>query len=183
MTQMNTLGYAFFTNGDYNLNIIGVRDKNLNTNTFNDDIYIVYKVKGNWVMDSYPITTKPGYKSLLNPMNPKGTGIMVPGQYRGAYKLGLHRGEYLALVQVKPIKVYRDNNRDTIIDLNPKTIDEGYFGGNIHKAGRDSKIVDDWSALCQVFKRSKDYDKFIELCKISEKLYGNSFTYTLLNDW
>jgi len=181
--QMRKLGYRFFTSGDYNLNIIGIRNKTLNTNTFNDEIHIIYKVNGKWVDDRYPITTEPGYRLLKTPLNNKGCAILVPGQYNSCYQLGLHKGQYTALVQRGLVRVYRDNNRDQIVDLNPKTIDEGYFGINIHKAGVDSKIVDNWSGGCQVFKRKSDFDKFIAVCKKSSANYGNKFTYTLLNDW
>lgn len=182
-SQMRKLGYRFFTNGDYNLNIIGIRNKQLNTNTFNDELHLIYKVGGKWVDNRFEITTEPGFRLLKNPMNSKGCAILVPGQYNGCYQLGLHKGKYTALVQRAPVKVYRDSNRDTIVDMNPRTIDEGYFGINIHKAGTDSKIVDNWSGGCQVFKREVDFNKFIEVCKRSSKLYGNKFTYTLLNDW
>ena len=44
--------------------------------------------------------------------NVKGTAILVPGQYRGAYKIGFHKGKYKALVQAKPVKLYIDNDKD-----------------------------------------------------------------------
>ena len=39
-----------------------------------------------------------------------------------------------------------------------------------------------YSAGCQVFADPKDFAKFIELCKKQSTLYGNSFTYTLLDE-
>lgn len=182
-SQMRKLGYRFFTNGDYNLNIIGIRNKTLNTNTFNDEIHIIYKVNGIWRDDRYPITTDPGFQSLKLPLNSKGCAILVPGQYNSCYKIGLHKGQYTALVQAAPVKVYRDNDKDNILDMNPKTVDEGVFGINIHKSGTDSKVVDNWSGGCHVFKRKADFDKFINLCKKAKSIYGNKFTYTLLEDW
>ena len=38
------MDYAFFTTGDYNLNIFGIRNKNLQTDTFNDYICLAYRV-------------------------------------------------------------------------------------------------------------------------------------------
>jgi hypothetical protein len=181
--RLHELGYQFFSSGDYNLNIVGIRYSNTNTNRFTDEIHVIYKVNGRWVHDVYQATTKPGTASLLNPTNSKGTAILVPGQYRSSFKLGYHKGKYLALVQTKPLKVYRDGDRDKVLDLNPKTIDEGIYGINIHKSGRDSVIVDNWSAGCQVFKRSSDFNRFITICNKSKDLYGNSFTYTLLDKW
>ena len=37
------LGYAFFENGNHNLNIIGIRTKDMESNSFNDFIAIAYK--------------------------------------------------------------------------------------------------------------------------------------------
>ena len=92
--------------------------------------------------------------------------------------LGYHKGQYEALIQRGLVQVYRDNNRDNILDF--ASIQEGIFGINIHKAGVDSAYVDNWSAGCQVFKRSSDFMAFMEICKKSAALYGNKFTYTLL---
>ena len=51
---------------------------------------------------------------------------------------------------------------------------------NIHKAGRDSTWVENWSEGCQVFKRVKDFDGFMKIVKKAAKIHGNSFTYTLI---
>jgi len=182
-SRMKKLGYAFFDTGDYNLNIIGIRNKTLNTNTFNDEMYVIYRIGNQWVENAFPITTEPGFKSLTELQNKKGAAILVPGQYRGCWTIGKHRGQYEALVQCKSVKVYRDANKDKKVDMNPKTIDEGVFGINMHKAGADSKIVDNWSAGCQVFKRACDFQSFMSIVKKSAKLYGNKFSYTLLDDW
>jgi hypothetical protein len=59
-------------------------------------------------------------------------------------------------------------------------IAEGVFGINIHKAGADSTYVENWSEGCQVFKRVKDFDEFMKICKRAAKIHGNKFSYTLL---
>jgi hypothetical protein len=82
------------------------------------------------------------------------------------------------LKQAKPVKVYRDANKDMTYDT--KTITEGVYGINIHKAGADSTYVENWSEGCQVFKKSADFDEFMLLVKKAATLHGNSFTYTLL---
>ena len=63
-------------------------------------------------------------------------------------------------------------------------INKGFFGINIHRSNpyTESYLVDRWSAGCQVFKRVKDYNEFLELCKSSALIYGNSFTYTLITE-
>ena len=178
-------GYAYFTQGAYNLNIIGVRAAGHNvTNSFDDVLVLTYKSPtGQWQRQIYNITTDPGRYYVLNPCTRKGTAILVPGQYRGAYKIDKHRGKYLALCQRKPVKVYRDNNRNEIYDWDPNTLEEGLFGINIHKAGRLSKRVDTWSAGCQVLASETDFKAFMNYCtKQIQNKHGESFTYTLLRE-
>lgn len=178
-------GYAYFTIGDYNLNIIGVRKNNNNkaTNKFDDVLVVIYKVDDKWVRKCFDITTEPGTYYLEHPINADGTGILVPNQYRSTWKIGMHQGKYKALVQVKPVKVFRDGNKDLKYDLDYNVTKEGMFGVNIHKAGKASKQVDKWSAACQVFANEQDFDEFMKLCnKQIEVDGGNSFTYTLVNE-
>ena len=80
--------------------------------------------------------------------------------------------------QAKNVKVYRDANKDLKFD--EAKIDEGVFGINIHKAGADSTYVENWSEGCQVFKRSKDFEEFMTICRKARDIHGNSFTYTLI---
>ena len=180
----NRLGYSYFTKGSYNLNIIGIRSKGDKvTNLFDDYLVLIYKNNnGKWTRKIYQITTDPGIVFMKNPSNPKGTAILVPGQYRAAWMIAKHRGKYNALCQRKNVDVYRDNNKNDIYDFKPETIDNGVFGINIHKAGNASKRVDNWSAGCQVFANDSEFTTFMEFCKKQKDLYGNTFTYTLLNE-
>ena len=176
-------GYVFFDKGEYNLNIIGVRKSgNLITNGFDDYIVVVFKNKRGWQKLYYPATTEPGSYYMYTVPNKVGTAIMVPGQYRGAYKIGKHQGKYKALVQIKPVKVYRDKNKDSFYDMEPETIQNGVFGINIHKAGNASKRIDKWSAGCQVIANNNDFKSFMQLCEKAANLYGDTFTYTLINE-
>ena len=48
---MDSKGYKYFENGDYNLNIIGIRNSdtaNMVTNKFDDTNTISYKIDGEW---------------------------------------------------------------------------------------------------------------------------------------
>ena len=58
----------------------------------------------------------------------------------------------------------------------------GNYGINIHKAGQNSQDVDKWSAGCQVFQKSNDFADFMDLTTKHRNLYGNSFTYTLIDE-
>lgn len=183
----NKLGYAYFTKGSYNLNIIGIRSdqKNIVTNKFDDVLVVIYKNSNGWQRKIFSITTDPGLKTMLSPINKKGTAILAEGQYRGAYKLDKHNGKYKALCQrIKPVKVYRDNNKNKIYDFTPEIAEEGMFGINIHRSNETwtRETVDGYSAGCQVFNNPKEFKSFIYLCETAANLFGNSFTYTLLNE-
>jgi len=91
----------------------------------------------------------------------------------------LHQGKYPALGQKGLIRLYRDADKDLEYDED-KIVDSHNDGINIHKAGQDSTWTDHWSHGCQVFKRAKDFDEFMKVCRKAEKLHGNSFTYTLI---
>ena len=177
-------GYAFFTKGEYNLNIIGVRHKGAKvTNHFDDCLVVIYNT-GNEknVKRVFTCTTLPGKKAMEHPMQVKGTAILKEGQYRGAWKIGYHKGKYKALCQAKPVPVYRDGNKDDKFDLNPISIDRGIFGINIHKAGDNSTLVDGWSYGCTVLAKSLDFNALMRLAERSASIFGNSFTYTLINE-
>jgi len=184
-TAIKAKGYVWFsdlTNKGYNVNIVGVRNSstgNKVTNLFDDMMTLSYKDEnGVWVFREWMNTTEPGAKGVKEYHNPKGVARLVEGQYRGSYEIGLHQGKYEALTQAKPVKVYRDQNKDLIYD--ETNIDEGLFGINIHKAGQDSTWVENWSEGCQVFKRVKDFDEFMKIIKKASKIHGNLFTYTLI---
>ena len=177
-------GYAFFTKGKYNVNIIGVRHKGSKvTNNFNDYIVIIYSTDTEKnVRRIFPCTTLPGKKAMEHPVDIVGTAILKEGQYRGAWKIGYHKGKYKALVQAKPVTVDRDRNKDDKFDLLPRYIDNGVFGINIHKAGTNSTLVDGWSYGCTVFAKSIDFSAFMRVIEQSANIYGDKFTYTLINE-
>jgi hypothetical protein len=166
---------------DYDLNIVGVRNSatgNKVTNVFDDTMTVSYKVGGNWVFKQWQCTTDPGTKGVKEFHNAAGVARLVEGQYRGSHTLGLHQGKYEALKQAKPVKVYRDANKDMTYD--ESKIQEGVFGINIHKAGVDSTYVENWSEGCQVFKKAADFEAFMVIAREAAKIHGPSFTYTLI---
>lgn len=175
-------GYAWFEGAkDYDVNIVGVRNSSTGqkvTNVFDDCLTVSYKVGGEWQFHCWPATTDPGKKGVLEFHNAAGVARLVEGQYRGSHTLGLHQGKYEALKQQKPVKVYRDADKDLEYDENK--VQEGIFGINIHKAGADSTYVENWSEGCQVFKKSADFDAFMAICKKAAAIHGKSFTYTLI---
>lgn len=181
LQEMARYNYIVFGNSTkpFNLNIVGWRRLNKLANQFDDYIAIYWTERGVWQSRLWPATTSPGTPWLLNPMNPKGAAILVPGQYTNVYRLEIYKG-YWALKQAGSMKVYRDNNRDSQLDQVSDTIEEGLFGIHIHRAGIWSKLVGVNSAGCQVFQKRRDFEEFIESCQRSANLWGNSFTYTLM---
>ena len=177
-------GYAWFddaSNKGFDVNIVGIRNSatgQVVTNAFDDTLTISYKENGEWKFHSWPATTDPGKKGVLEYHNAAGVARLVEGQYRGSHSIGLHQGKYEALKQAKNVKVYRDANKD--LTYNEDKIQEGVFGINIHKAGADSTYVENWSEGCQVFKKSADFEAFMSIVRKSRDIHGNSFTYTLI---
>jgi len=181
-------GYKYFTNSDYNLNIIGIRNsatENTVTNKFDDTITLSYKIDGEWQYHEFDCTTDPGKFYMEDPIvDEKGTAILKPGQYSKSHKIRKHQGRYEALGQQNPVTIYRDDNRDTIYNLNTENTDTGLFGINIHRAtkyaGKKSTQVDKWSAGCQVIAANDDFTKFMKICRKARDVWSNNFTYTLL---
>ena len=185
LAQVREIGGEVFENGDYNLNIIGIRKKNGTPNHFDDELHCIFKVDGQWRDLWWPITTDPGTYWLNHPMNPAGTAAVVADrQYKGVWKLGKHRNTYVALVQTgAKILVHRDDNLDNKVDYRDDNIREGFYGINCHRATTSaggSVAIDKWSAGCQVFAKPNHYAEFIAIC---QKQSWKSFTYTLLNEW
>ena len=180
-------GFAFFDGGlSYNLNIIGVRNRSREVNDFDDHILAIYRDdEGVMVVDAYQATTDPGKRYLTRPINIKGAAILCPGQYRGVYTIGMHRGKYEALCQLgRPVKVWRDNNKDEVLDHVADQVDEGWYGINVHRAHpmRELDKVEGYSAGCQVFASPTDFSEFMQNCRRSTKLYGSRLTYTLIDE-
>lgn len=174
-------GYRVFTR-PYELNIVGIRAATHLPDAFDDVICLFYHDGTRWQLFSYPATTDPGMHYLKNPINEAGTAILRPGQYKDSYGIGLHRGLYTALVQLRPVTVIRDFNRDGKLDFSSGRQQTGMFGINIHRAEQNgsAKFVAGYSAGCQVFANAADFNAFMALCQQHKQRYGNRFTYTLL---
>lgn len=177
------LGYLVYEK-PYQLNIIGDRSLETKANQFDDKLHVIFKNdKNRWESYTYTITTDPGTFWLEHPMQVDGTGILKQGQYVDAYQIGLHKGQYKALVQRKPVTVIRDYDRNAILDFNNGKESTGLFGINIHRASiyGITKAVGKWSAGCQVFEKNEDFIHFMSMCEKHRSLYGNHFTYTLID--
>lgn len=175
LSIMQEHDYIVYSDGE--LNIVGFRNRFGRPNHFDDCIVIYKNALNGWKSWQYEATTLPGLPYIVKPVNQKGAAILVPGQYTEAYAIGLHRMKYKALIQIKPVKVFRDNTKDENYDTKPSTIEEGLYGINIHKASLQTMVVGIDSAGCQVIHAKEDFDKFISLCGASGQ---KRFTYTLV---
>lgn len=174
-------GYSFNT-GEGQLNMVGVRSANRSVDNW-DDFFCLLWIEGGkkmiWVDDNF--TTDPGiYYMQTKVLNPKGCGILAEGQYKKVWKIGPHgANKYEAFVQLgAPVKAYRDRNKDSYLDFDPKTLESGYFGCNQHH-GYDSVKVNNNSAMCQVHRYKKDLAYILTMAKKSKE---TAWDYTLLNE-
>jgi hypothetical protein len=170
----------------FKLNLIGVRNsKATNQNTFDDQIAYFYYDNNGQLRGKVSVgTTDPSTYWLNNPMNVKGAAVLKSGEYKDAYAIGLHKGQYTALVQVKPVTTIRDNDRNALINYFAPTT-TGLYGINIHRATlnkANKAVIGQDSAGCQVFRDVADYNEMIDLAKKSREKYGNKFSYILIDE-
>ncbi|MCH9621040.1 MAG: hypothetical protein S4CHLAM20_04540 [Chlamydiia bacterium] len=177
---MKSKGFKFFT-GEMSINLIGIRKDESISNEFDDTLIVCIVMNGEPFITQFGnFTTEPGHYYLKEKfLNDLGCAILAPGQYRGMWKQGLHRGKYPALVQRGRCKVYRDSNRDECIDVVVERT--GLFGINMHHA-YDREKIGKYSAGCQVHSSPIALEAVLDLCKKSASRYGDSFTYTLLEE-
>lgn len=140
-----------------NKGITWVRCDDKLTNTFDD--FGVLWVDGK-VAEVFPCSTTAGKHYIQNPITYGGiTGTAIAckqvvidsHQFKTASNwkslwLGMPYFQ-----QIKPIKIYRDGNKDGVIDT--KTTQTGLFGINFHQAGLGN-FIDNWSAGCQVVPKA-----------------------------
>jgi len=147
---------------------------------------MAYKLNGQYRIKSWTFTADPGTYYLENPLSKKGTAVLKSGQYIKSYALGHHRKKesHPALLQVGKVTVYRDNDKDDIAETIGNKLETGFFGINIHRASSNvtSKIINKWSAGCQVFANKKDHTQLLTLCRNFREAKHNRFTYTLINE-
>lgn len=192
-TLFSKKNYTFYTTGCFNLNLIGIRAEDSRSDKFDDQFHLIYRDTDNrFKHHKFELTTDAGKHWLLNPMNIGGCAIMIPGQYKSAYKIGKHK-DYEALEQVSAMWYVRDNNRDDVLDFDlyrdPEKRKKHAFSenikSNIHRASAISDLlhVGMYSAACQVFRKKKDFDFLLSIAK-KQPIAGNGnfFTYSLIEE-
>jgi len=182
-SALDKLGFAFFTRGDWNVNYIGIRSPEQRAGRFDDQALLLWKEFNEWRAFMAPFTADPGTTYLKRPINVKGTAILQSSQQmRGAFKIGIHKG-YRALVQCRPVRVWRDANRDDILDRDGP-VDTGDFGINHHRAAPEgiSAKTDYYSAGCMVYQGAQSFLAFMDIMARTTRKYGKFVTYTLIDE-
>lgn len=168
------------------INILGIRDDTLQEkDSFNDMLAIC----DNNIVRIYQATTDPGSWFTKNPLTAAGmTGCahLCEGFHKGAWMVGKHavgtNFEHEALVQIGNIvKIWRDKDSDYEQD-NTDPCQSGYFGINIHRAGKDNPTeIGRYSAGCQVIRNYDDFQEFMSIIKSVNNWKEKTYSYLLLN--
>lgn len=180
--------YKFYDSGQYNVNLFGIRNKDLFTvNEFNDLLGVAYLDEFmNKQCLVFQGTTKPGLTVLKNKLgHPDGTMILCEGQHKRCWTIRMHNegkaSAHEAYGQIGPgvFRVWRDKDGDGQFDLSGP-IYTNASGVNGHTT-RDFDVenVNDFSWGCQVVNDDKEHGIWLSVGKRSAELYGNAFTYTL----
>lgn len=169
---MKAKNYLVFEEPNY-CNIIYVEGMNedgtLNSdapNEFNDRRIVIKFVDGlPQIVNHWQATTEPGDFYTERPLNRAGAARIAFGQYR-AWAVGIHGNAepHEALVQVKPVTVCRDLNKD--FRRTGDKLDTGNFGINQHW-GYDfaQNDIKNASAGCLVGRRREGHREFMRLVK------------------
>lgn len=135
-------------------------------------------MKGKWQG-----TTEPGYfYDRDHPINPLGAARIKFGQYKDAWRVGMHRNDHEALVQVGEVIVCRDLNRD--MERSGDTEEKGLFGINQHWGyDQPADNIGKASAGCLVGRTKNGHRAFMEIVKSDPRFAANAgfrFTATIL---
>lgn len=204
-------GYSFF---EKSLNLIGERTDDTFDNKFSDFLHVAYTdANGSKGVLTIPWTTLAGTLGkggVFKPVTAAGlnvatgawesvTGVAVlcEGQYSRTYEFkDSYVGwlKYPYLQQVAPVRVYRDNTINSVIDRKSSVVHEGLFGINIHRMSNNGVVSAwvnyaesaaapngvTWSQGCQG-AIEPEFKKILPLLREDAKRFGNLFTYTLLH--
>ncbi|MBH8556173.1 peptidoglycan-binding protein [Nostocaceae cyanobacterium CENA357] len=155
-------------NGDWSLNSDAA-------NEFNDRRIVIEIVDGvPKIVDHWQATTEPGKYYTVNPMNPGGAARIKFGQYK-AWAVGTHGNaeRHEALVQVGPITVHRDSDKN--FQRTGDKTDTGLFYVNQHW-GYDapSNDIKNASAGCLVGRMRQGHREFMAIIKQDRRYVANS---------
>lgn len=177
-----------FGAGPWDLNIIGLRVERTpgNINTYCDWVYWLARDDDRrWASHGFPCTTVPGRPYLEKPINKAGAGIIAEGLHRGCWRPGLHKSRHKALVQVKPMRIHRDNDLDAEPETYaPPMLNMGGF--NLHSVVKDRHAkspVNRASAGCVDVIHQEGVDILRSLVGLQARSgFGNAVSFRLISE-
>lgn len=188
---MQKLGFVYFERGEYNCNVIAIRnDITPRDNEFDDlltiGFYHIQRGERRKALGAWLCTTEPGRHWLKTPISEaakSGAAIWkCPQQVRGSHQYGLHSANHWGLIQAKPIEIVRDSNWNGKPETEGMQITKGQYFCNIH-GSYGVPTVENQSAGCIATKaayNSEAYYRYLYVLQQGMKNYGNSFTTTLI---
>lgn len=207
-----TKKYIMFYTTKVKLNIIGIRNNNTVGGKFDDTLVLCSSDDNDKWIKTFQVTVDPSDIALTTMKNSKGTAIVKSNIfYKDLWQLGFHKQDKVhpALVQVNPITVVRDYNKNNNLDIVLSKFDKvvkvgndnknitdyyyqgklvgreetGLFGINCHRASawRILESVGLYSEGCTVHKDPNRYNKeFIPIIEKYSKL-NDKFSYVIIN--
>ena len=163
--------------------ILGVQSNEDTYNHFDDKFYMF---KGELFVMVVTGTTNAGTTGLKNYERYNKNGVLVVKTdewYYGLWQYGLHRGKMPALRQIRPIKYFRDWNKNTKAEEIGE-VKEGLCGVNFHTVLYQKtlsfvrRFIGGWSVGCQVVNNVGRYYKMLDRVK-----YQEDVTYCLIKEF
>ena len=154
-----------FPNGYW---LLGVQSNEDKFDIFDDKFYLF---KGKQFVLATTGTTNAGKTAIFGfeKYNKKGVGVIKTNEwYDELWQSGLHHGKMKALRQINPIKLFRDNNKNTKIEEIGEVYNEivmcNFHTNDYNPLTKLVKwIIGGWSACCQVCNNPMDYYSILEL--------------------
>lgn len=170
------------------INIYGFRDDSCQEDDVWND-YIGVCFPGENKIFIFSATTDPGVYFTKNPYEGTGGAMhLCLGQYTETYQVGNHMGKKALCQWNKPVRIWRDADKDFKFSEGDIVDNNSWNGTNIHYPGKDAEFKIKYSSAgCQVIKPdSEDYYKqweyFFKLVTDAMSNYGIKFVdYTLFD--
>lgn len=163
--------------------ILGVQSEEDTFNKFDDKFYLF---KGEKFVKVFYGTTNAGTTGLMNYDKYNRNGVLVVKTnewYYGLWRFGYHKGKMPALKQVRPIKYFRDWNKNTKVE-ELGNVREGMRGINFHTVLYQKnlsfwrRLIGGWSVGCQVVNNVGEYYKVLNMIK-----HQKDITYCLIKEF